>query len=94
MKGTRSARKRQQLEEQFFNLERKTAVPDELNEENVEEATLNYANNVAQSEKLVEKALIEKSVKCFSIDSKICQNISVGIAFLVRSPFCPLKHLI
>lgn len=70
------ARKRQALEDQFYNLEAKMNCLDELNEENVEEATLNYANNVARSEKLVEKALVEKSIKSFNIDSRICQNIA------------------
>lgn len=76
MNGTRT-RKKQALEDKFFNLERKTGgCLDDLNEENVEEATLNYASNVARSERLVEKALVEKSVKCFNIDSRICGNIA------------------
>lgn len=77
MKRTRS--QKEQLEDQCFDLERETNVQDiqdDLNEENVEETTLNYATKVAKSEVLVQKALEDKSVKCFNIDTKICHNIS------------------
>lgn len=69
-------KKKQQLEDRCFDLERQTNCQDELNETNVEEATLKYADKVAKSEILVKKAFEEKSVKCFSIDTKICKNIS------------------
>jgi len=68
--------KKQDLEDQCFDLERETNIQDELNEENVETTTLNYATKVDKSEVLVRKALDNKSVKCFNIDTKICQNIS------------------
>lgn len=78
MKGTRAHRKRhEELEAQFLNLEKSTKnCVDQLNEENVEETTLNYATNVKRSERLAEKALIEKSVKCFNVDTVICRNIA------------------
>lgn len=71
----RSSRKAE-LESEYFDLEKDTNVKDDLNEENVEEATLNYATKVAKSEELIKKAYDNKSVKCFNIDTKICQNIS------------------
>lgn len=67
---------KQELEDRYFDLERATNVQDDLNEENVEETTLNYATKVQQSEEMVEKALEKKSVKCFNIDTKVCYNIS------------------
>ena len=82
--GTRAQRKRQQqLEDQFYNLEKRTACANELNEDNVEETTLNYANSVKRSERLAEKALIEKSVKCFNIDARVCKNVAGKVSFQV-----------
>ena len=73
----RTARRQdQELEDKCFNLERETNCQDDLNEENVEETTLNYAAKVAESEILINQALENKSVKCFNIDTKICKNIS------------------
>lgn len=72
----RRSSKKEELESEYFDLEKDTNVQDDLNEENVEETTLNYATKVAKSEELVKKAYVNKSVKCFNIDTKICQNIS------------------